>query len=432
MNDLKEAVHERIEQQQDDLFDFADELVSTPSITGNEGPAQEIVGKEFTDMGLNPDIWEPDLSELADHPGFFITSTTEEVGYDGRPNVVAVREGSGEGPSLAFSGHIDVVSADESAWTYDPWTTTQTDGRMYGRGAADMKGGIAAYIHAIRVLDELDIELEGDLILQSTIEEEAGGAGGVLAALERGYQPDAAIIPEPYRIPNIGIASAGVMYFRVTVKGKAAHAARGYRGVNAIVKMSKIIDALEQLDRQRKQQVSYEPVTNRTSDAEGQVTNLNIGTIEAGDWPSTVPNRAEIQCRIGWPPGEDRQEIREQVEEALASVTDSDNWLAANPPEIEWFGWSAEPHEVDTSAEIVQLAKGHAEDICGESGQYIGGDAGLDERFYNLYYDIPCPTVGPRGTNLHGADEYVELDSLVETAQTLAFVAMDYCGVSNQ
>lgn len=295
-----------------------------------------------------------------------------------------------------------------------------------------MKGGLASFIHAVRVLDDLDIDLRGDLFLQSTIEEEAGGAGGLLSVLERGYQPDAAIIPEPYQIPNIGIASAGVMYFRVTVEGKAAHAARGYKGVNAIVKMSAIVDALDELDRERKQRISYEPVVNRTPEAAGEVTNLNIGNFDAGDWPSTVPNRAVIECRIGWPPGETRADVREQVEAAIDDVVASDHWLGDHPPTLEWFGWSAEPHEVDRSAEIVRLARSRAEEVCGKSGQFIGGDAGLDERYYNRYYDIPCPTVGPRGENLHGADESVELDSLVETAQTLALTAMDFCGVDEK
>lgn len=329
----EEALGDRIEATKDELFALTERLVSAKSIVGDEAPAQAVVIEEFESLGLEPDVWEPDLESLSDHPGFFVTSSYEDHGYDGRPNVAAVRTGSGDGRSLGFSGHVDVVAVEPDNWTFDPWTPTVEGGKLYGRGACDMKGGIAAFIHAVKALDSLDVQLAGDLVLQTTIEEEAGGVGGVLSALLRGYQPDAAIIPEPYAIPNVGIASAGVMYFRLRVPGKAAHAARGYEGVNAIEKAITLCDALVALDRERKARISYEPVLRRTPEA-----------------------------------------------------------------------------------------------TTGGTTSFIGGAAGLDERYYNRYFDIPCPTVGPRGGNAHGADEYVELDSLVETAQTLALVAVDWCG----
>ncbi len=413
------------------MVDFLAEIVSKKSVTGHERPAQEVVKRKLKSLGLESDVWEPDPDDLRGHPGYFETSSFQKYGYEGRPNVAAIANGSGNGRSLAFSGHIDVVSVEPvSAWTRDPWGAEVEDSRMYGRGTADMKGGVAAFIHAFESLQELGVELAGDLILQTTIEEEDGGVGGLLSTLERGYQPDAAIITEPWMIPNVGIASAGVMYFRITVPGKSAHAARGYKGVNAIGKAYKIYEALDALDQERKARISYEPVLNRDPDAEGNVTNLNVGIINAGDWPSTVPGQAVMECRIGWPPGETRDEVRDQIETAIQNVIRADDWLSSNPPRLEWFGWSADPHELNQDAEIVQLARTKAEAVTNRTGKFIGGDAGLDERFYNLYYDIPCPTLGPKGDNLHGADEYVELDSIVETAQALALIAIDWCGTS--
>ncbi|WP_332897781.1 ArgE/DapE family deacylase [Haladaptatus sp. CMSO5] len=431
MTTTRTQVCEYIEENSDQLFALLSDLVQQESVTGNEGPVQEVVIEKFESLGLSPDVWEPDVEELRGHPGFFETTSFAKYGYDGRPNVAAVVEGSGDGPSLAFSGHVDVVSPNPtSAWSYEPWGAEIEDGRMYGRGTADMKGGVASFIFAYQALSELDIDLAGDLILQTTIEEEDGGVGGLLSALERGYQPDAAIIPEPWMIPNVGIASAGVMYFRVTVPGKSAHAARGYKGVNAIGKACKIYQALDDLDKERKARIEYAPITNRDPDAAGNVTNLNVGVIEAGDWPSTVPGEAVIECRIGWPPGETREEVRAQVEAAVEAAVAGDDWLSAHEPTIEWFGWSADPHETSTDEEIVKFAKQNAESVTGRTGEFIGGDAGLDERFYNLYYDIPAVTLGPTGENIHGADEYVELDSLVETAQALALTALDWCGTT--
>lgn len=431
--DLASEICAYIEGNRDEITNFLARLVEEKTVAGNEQAGQKHVIEKFESLGLKPDVWEPDAANLRNHPGFFETTGYQKHGYEGRPNVAVVDEGSGDGRSLAFNGHIDVVSAEpEDEWTHGPWNPTIEDGKMYGRGTGDAKGGIASFVAAYQALSALDVELSGDLILQTTIEEEDGGVGGVLSALERGYQPDAAIVTEPYHVPNIAIASAGVMFFEVTVPGRTAHAARGYLGKNAIEKAIPLIEALDELDQERKERISYEPAVRLDENARGHETNINIGTMEAGDWPAVVPGRATFRGRVGWPPGESRTEVQEQIETAIKEAAETDEWLAENPPEIEWFGWYAEPHEVDTNEEIIQISKHHAEGVTGGTTEFIGGTAALDERYYNLYYDIPCPSVGPKGYYPHGTDEYVIIDSLVETAKVLALTAMDWCGVENE
>ena len=185
------------------------------------------------------------------------------------------------------------------------------------------------------------------------------------------------------------------------------------------------------LDTERKARIDYPPAYRADPDLEGNVTNLNIGTIEAGDWPSTVPSEAVFEGRVGWPPGESRAEVRDQIESAVNSITTEDDWLVEHPPEVEWFGWQAEPHETDTDAEIVQIAKTNAEAITGETGTFVGGNAGLDERFFELYYDAPAVSVGPEGHNLHGAEEHTTVPSLLETSETIAHSIVDYLGTAD-
>ncbi|TYL37351.1 acetylornithine deacetylase [Natronococcus pandeyae] len=419
-----------LRSKKEELVTLTEELVKAKSVTGHEQPAQDVVIDRLKATGLEPDVWEPDPKNLQDHEAFFETSSYEKYGYDGRPNVATYLEG-GDGPTLTVGGHVDVVDVTDSEWEYEPWELRQEGDKLYGRGVADMKGGIAAVLIAIEALQEVGIELGGDLIFQSVIEEEDGGVGGTLSALERGYVPDAAIIAEPFNVPNLCVASAGVMYFRVTVPGKSIHAAWGHEGVNAIGKATKIYEALEELDAERKMRIDYPPAYRADSSLEGNVTNLNIGTIGAGDWPSTVPSEAVLEGRIGWPPGESRAEVRDQIESVIQSVAAEDEWLIEHPPELDWFGWQAEPHETDTDAEIVQVARTNAEEVTGETGMFVGGNAGLDERFFELYYDVPAVSIGPEGHNLHGADEHTTVSSLLETSETIAHSIVDYLGTAN-
>ena len=425
------AVDDAIDAREEELVALLDDLVAARSVTGEEAPAQEVVIESFESLGLDPDVWEPDAEALREHESFFETSSFTEVGYEDRPNVAAVLEGGGDGRTLALSGHVDVVSADPEEWSTDPWALVRDGNDLYGRGAADMKGGIAASLTAVRALREAGVELAGDLILQTTIEEEDGGVGGVLSALERGYRPDAAVVPEPFEVPNVGVASAGVMYFRVTVSGRTAHAASAFEGVDALGKAVAVYESLQELDRERKARISYPRATRADPRLEGNVTNVNIGVIEGGDWPSTVPGEVVMEGRVGWPPGESREGVREEIREAVGSVGEDDPWLAEHPPELEWFGWQAEPHEVSEKCDIARLAMRAGESVTGKTGRFVGGSAGLDERFYANDYGIDAVTVGPAGERLHGPDECTTVPSLLDAAKTHARIAMAFCGVAD-
>jgi len=428
---MDEHPAETVTDRADGLLALLERLVGTPTVTGEERPGQEVVVDCLESLGLEPDVWVPDRAALVDHEGYADSSVTAAVGFEGRPNVAVRVPGAGDGPTLTLGGHIDVVDVTESEWTRDPWSLTREGETLYGRGAADMKGGLAAVLTAVAAIRESDVDLAGDLIVQSTIEEEAGGTGGALATIERGYLPDAAVIAEPFGLPNVGIASAGVMYFEVTVPGVSAHAAWGHEGDNAIGNATLVYRALEELDRERKARIDYEPASRANPELEGNVTNINVGRIEAGDWPSTLPGRATMRGRVGWPPGESRAAVRDQVETAVAGVTDRPEWTVDAEPTVEWFGWQAAPHETDTDSRIARLAAATAEAVTGESGAFIGGNGGLDERFYVRYYDVPAVSVGPVATNTHGADEHTTLPSLVDTAETLTRVAVDYCGTAD-
>ncbi|MFQ6126020.1 MAG: peptidase dimerization domain-containing protein [Candidatus Heimdallarchaeota archaeon] len=159
------------------------------------------------------------------------------------------------------------------------------------------------------------------------------------------------------------MANAGVLYFRVKVLGRTTHAEHAHRGVNAIGKAMKLYNALMLLNERCQKQINYPLVENRAPDMKGHATILNIGVIKGGDWPSTVAGWAELECRIGWPPGEILKDVKTQIEETVRSVTEEDSWLRAHPPKLEWFGWKGEASEQDRTHPFVQLVKRYAEEI---------------------------------------------------------------------
>ena len=203
--DLRSAVEVGWEHQ----LSLLQALVRSPSTLGHERDAQELVAAELADIGLEPQLW--DIGELG--PG----SSPPLRDYTRRPNVTAIRRGTGGGRSLTFNGHIDVVPAGvERNWSYDPWGATVEGGRMYGRGAADMKAGVVAMLGALRALRSVD--LRGDLCVETVIEEECTG-NGAAACRARGPKTDAALIPEPFEHMALE-AQVGVLWATVVVEGK--------------------------------------------------------------------------------------------------------------------------------------------------------------------------------------------------------------------
>lgn len=429
----------RIEAWLDDhtaeLVQTLAELVRIPSVVGSEGEAQQFMRDRYLAAGLDVDVFEADREALSRHPAF----VDSRMAFHGRPNVVGVWTGRGRGRSLILNGHTDVVSPQPvAAWTYPPFDATIVPnpdgaglGRMYGRGTQDMKAGVVANLFALRALKENDIRLDGDLILQSVIEEEAGGGGGTLACFARGYQADGFIATEPHW-HDIAIAHPGILYFRIVVEGRSAHAGWAHRGVNAAVEMAPLISMLGEWDRERAARLHYEPF-ERLDPAAGRSCHLNVGVVRAGDWPSTVPGTAEVEVRMSFVPGESEAAIKREIAERVHTVARRSAWLRDHPPRIEFFGWHTEPWIQDESHPFVRAFARCVtnvrlrSDVPGSSPILAGSTAGLDARFAGLY-GVPAVVWGPQGAGLHGADEYVELDSVVEVARTLAVFALRWCG----
>lgn len=419
----REVVLQEIDRRATELFAMIQELVRIPSVVGEEGRAQEWVFNLYKTLGLEVVRLVPRKEDLLRHPAYF------EIGFpydESRPNVIGIFRGEGGKRSLLLNGHIDVVSPEPlEAWDEGgPWSGRIEGGRLYGRGAADMKSGLLAGFFALKSLLSLGLKPKGSVMLQSVIEEEAGGSGGTLACLQAGYTADAMIIPEPFDL-RIVTAHPGIRYFRVKVVGKTAHAGQSHLGVNAIGKLTKIYDRLMKLDVERAER--HRNAFFETSS--GRSCNLNIGIFRAGDWVSTVAGAAQLEARISYLPEETEESMRCEVEQAVSEVAAKDEWLKEHPPTIEWFGWDAKPWVQDPSALPIRRFKEVASEVLGSSPEIAASHAGLDTRF-GAYFGMPSFTFGPRGGLLHTSNEYVELDSLLKTTKVLAAFIADWCEAS--
>jgi acetylornithine deacetylase len=417
-----------IEENSEKLIQLVQALVKIPSITGNEKSVQIFIKNKLKLLGLTGEFVYPNIQHLKEHPDFFETTSFTKYGYEERPNLFASLLGEGKGLSMCLSGHVDVVSAEPlDDWTKDPWGGEIEGGYIYGRGSGDMKAGVAANLFVIEALKETGTKLNGNIYFETTIEEEDGGVGGNLYLRMKKPKPDAAIIPEPSDYV-IGLASAGVMYFRVIVPGLTAHAATAHFGENAIVKATPLIRALTELNEKRQQSIRY-PLVEQHVSMKGKATTINIGIINAGDWPSTVPGVCTIEGRVGWPPGESRDTVKAQIEKAILDTALNDPWLKDNKPKVEWFGWKARPHEQDRNDPLVKLIAKHSLNITEVNPSYSGGSAGLDTRYF-VHQGTPAVVFGPCAERIHSYNERVSIDSTINVAKVIAATTLEWCGVN--
>ena len=418
--ELAKGIDRAVEARRDAAVRLLQELVRIESVTGEEGAVQEVVERAFRERGLAVDRWEATPEEIGpyrDHVG-------EQPAYAGRPNVVGVRSGRGEGRSLLLNAHVDTVaSGDPETWSRDPFSGEIEGGLLYGRGSCDMKGGLVTYLAALDALSELGIELRGDVSVAATVGEENGGLGALSTVL-RGYRADAALITEPTRLALVP-AQGGSLVFRLEISGRSAHAAVRDEGVSALEKFIPIFDELTKLEAERNATLShplYEHLRNKAP--------INVGVVRAGNWASTVPESLVAEGRVGLIPGEEIEPFRELVADRIAAVAGRDPWLKENPPRLGWFGGQFAPAEVPPDAPICEAVKRAHERVTGEEPAVEGVPYGADMRLFIRFGEMPCVMYGAGDVNVaHAPDEHLSVAELATATKTIACLLADWCGV---
>ena len=402
-----------------ELIEFARSLVRIPSVSGSEQAAQRAIAAKYESLGLSVDIVPSVREELESHPAF----CDDAVPFVDRLNVVARWRGSGGGRSLILNGHMDVVPpGDLSKWTRDPWGGEIEGDRLYGRGACDMKSGLAAAVFAVQALQATGVTLPGDVMLQSVIGEESGGVG-TLATIVRGYRADACVILEPMNL-RIAPVQTGALTFRITINGRAAHACMKPHGVSAITEFLPIASALEHLNVDRHQRYR-DPLF----DDPNNIASLSLGTVRAGDWPSTVPDLLVAEGRLGVFPNESVAEARAALEATVRGVAAGRAWLKDNPPVLEWVEGQFEPGTTPLGAPIVERLSANHEEVTGTAASLFGVPCGTDLRLFTRHAGIPTVLYGPGNIiHAHAADEHISLEQVVTCTKVLARTIVAWCG----
>ncbi len=399
------AVDRWLESHRSELVELVRSLVAFRSENrppaGEEGPCQAFVAEYFAGLGIEPDVFEPSaVAGAVDHPAWWPGRE-----YAGRPNVVGRWPGGGGGRSLLFSGHVDVVPA-LGGGEHGYWSGEVVDGRLYGRGALDMKGGVACSLHALRCLVECGCALGGDVLVETTVDEEFGGANGTLACRLRGYAADGAVVPEPTGMTVCHATRGGIQY-RLHARGETGGMNFGdSEVVSALHTVARAAVALTDLERGRGAPI-YQYLL-RSGDE------LPWGTEEG------TPTDGQLEFWAEIVPGVTREELEAELRGAV-------NAAVAGGVPVEWeqrtrFLPALNGNPRGPLAEAMRMALGQPD------AEPRVAPFACDAFMFDLCGAVPVVVCGPGGDNPHAPDEYVVVDDLFALSAAYVRLALDWCG----
>lgn len=415
-----QTIQQRIATHADDLVALARRLIAFPTLSPpgrNTGPAQDFFADYLGTLGFEIDRFDV---------------------YPGDPNLVGTLRGTDpEGAaSLLLNGHIDVAEVGPlDAWTSPPFEATVRDGRLYGRGACDMKGPLAAMLFAVEQVRASGVELAGDLIVQSVIGEEQGEPG-TLSCVERGYRADFAIVAEPTSLSIAGQGGVITGWIEIQspetlhdgVRARTIHAGGGLVGASAIEKMVKVIGALQELER-------HWAVTKAYPGIPPGANTINPAVIEGGRHPAFIADRCALWITVHFYPDETWQQVTAEIEDHVLRAAAADLWLRHHPPAFRWGGRSMieERGEIFPAAPLERdhpgtqtLAAAHR-NVHGHDPEF-GIWPSVSDAGWLASAGIPTVIYGPGNlAQAHTVDEWVAIDDLVRASQVYAEMIVRWC-----
>jgi acetylornithine deacetylase len=354
-------------------------------------------------------------------------------------NVVGTWKGTGSGRSMIlFAHHDSPAPSGLDRWTYPAFEPQIADGRLYGWGAADDKSGVAAMVAAVDVLREAGLSLVGDVTLVSCVSKNR--ARGMAVVLANGLRADGCVYLHPAEtrrgLQEVKNLTPGLLEFRVTVGGRAPatsepqHTPFAHQGENAVVKMTRILSALQALDAVRGERVG-EPSLQQ---ALGRSTNLLIGTISGGEGARRVPVSCRMDCSATFPASETIESVRAEIQGAVDAVAAGDPWLREHPPVMDWLE-GTQPAGIPVEHPLFQTVSRAITAVTGRPPEPYCAHSASDIRIPMLYAGIPAVGYGPRCTAIAAAgaaDESIEIAEFLNTVTATALLLATWCGVKGQ
>lgn len=421
---INELISVWVERNRPAIVGLVSELVRFRTVNlvtdGTERDCQLFVAAAMKEMGLATHVYSPEEAPgFRSHPAYFPGKD-----YTGRPNVAGRWQGKKGGKSLLFSSHTDTAVV-APGWSASPWEAREEDGKLYGLGSFDMKGGLAASMMAVRCLRELGLQPDGDVIVESVVDEEFGGANGTLAGRLMGYNADAAIIPEPTNMV-ICPATRGGALWRVAFRGNTGLSFSGETIVNPLYDAGKFLVFLEKFEQQSGTTAGPAPWY---SDSAGLPV---IATrAEAGDMKAALcdvgPELCELDIWVECYPGTTEAQLIEQLVQGYSAM-----FPEAQLPQFRKMIRFLPGSEVAPDFPLLPILETEAGEVCGSKPVTRGAPFACDAFIFNMYSPTPAIVIGPSGANAHAADEYVEIDSLLQLTALFARTIVKWCGVSSQ
>jgi succinyl-diaminopimelate desuccinylase len=409
-----------IDAHKKDLVDLTCRLVSVNTTVPpglNYPKVSRVLASELKELGVTPSVsYIPEAT--------IRRKVSPEVGLKGpRPNTYATLKGEGDGPKILLNGHVDVVPADPSGWSHDPFEPVIKSGKIYGRGSADMKGSDACEIYSLKALAETGIKFNGSITTTFTTDEEVGGYSGV------NYLIDKHVITNDFDyclstdsgIEALHVASLGDAEYLITVKGKAAHSGRGWTGVNAIEYGASLIEELKRLGVQvgkRRSRINAEPIWGTKKMRPG----LYVNTAKGGLKGNIIPDTFEILVDRRFMPEEKAAQVQREVEQVVRDFAAKHREVkAALKPLLEY-----DPMFTPPTHRLVRTVRRVAKKVLGRDVPPCGSQGSTDVSAVTAL-GVPVVALGAtrQDSNIHGIDEHVRVNDLISVTKILAHTYLE-------
>lgn len=411
-----------------EIIALLQELVRTDSVAipphGNETPAQRVLYRFLKYYKLDSEMYDVSFIKKLKNP-----MVRRDRNYEGRKNLIARLPGTGRGRSLLLTGHIDTVPAGVNPWKVSPWSAQIRKGRIYGRGSLDMKGGLAANFAVAAALKIAGVRLGGDLLCESVVDEEYGGGGGTLAGRLRGDNAQACAISEPTNLAIYRASRGGYVFDLIVEAGEPAAYFSKNEVVSPAVPMGRLLGWVDSWAKRRRMVArkgsAYEDFPDP---APVQVLAAEANSFDR-QTPLSVPLMARTRVYMQFLPQENVAAVIREVKKSLASFCQYDPFFRLHKPA--WRALFDPPllgHELEANHPWTQCMASSATSAMGKSTPVIAAEFPCDAFVLHREFGIPTLLFGPSGAGAHNADEFVDVRSVIQTAEVLLTAALAWCG----